>query len=385
MTRLKSLLDSTVFVYLSLSLSLLLVACGGSSSPAKEDPPPAAPPPAPGALNTARFAGHTVTRLQNGSVLIAGGLVGDVSDAKATATSELFDPATGKVAAVGAMVQARRWHTATLLVDGRVLITGGTPWDSQSTVVAWSSAEIYDPATRKFQTTGSPMAVERHSHTASLLKNGKVLILGGQGKEAVTRMAELFDPVTGTFQTLTNFMVYGRANHSATVLDSGRVLIAAGTDFQNPGIPLSSEIFEPDTASFRPLAATLPAANRAPMAFKLPSGKVLITGTLGSALFEPVSETYTAQPGPVTPRNYAAVISLNDQSVLLAGGESWADGLRLNSVETYTELQGFKQMSPLSAARWYPAAAQLNDGRIIVIGGIDQSDRLVAAIEVVAK
>src|SRR5215472_1629556 len=126
-----------------------------------------------GNTNVAR-RGHTATLLTNGSVLIAGGWAVPESSGGSLASTEVFDPSTGSFSLTGSMATSRRYHTATLLADGRVLIAGG----SNSMNPALSSAELYDPATVILTPTGS-MAAARSNHIAVLLGNGKVLIAGG--------------------------------------------------------------------------------------------------------------------------------------------------------------------------------------------------------------
>src|SRR5689334_23934191 len=112
----------------------------------------------------------------------------------------------------GDMTTGRSFHTATLLRDGRVLIVGG----------AGASAEIYNPATGTFSKTGD-MTTARGKVTATLLDDGRVLITGG----IFTGTAELFDPSTGTF-TPTGDLVDAQIDETATLLKNGKVLIAGG-------------------------------------------------------------------------------------------------------------------------------------------------------------
>ena len=113
---------------------------------------------------------HTATLLSNGKVLIAGGDGVDNS----IASSEIFDPATGAFVAAADLGTARQLHTATLLGNGKVLVIGG--YNINDKFLA--SAEIYDPATDTWTAT-SPLAQARQTHTATLLTNGKVLVTGG--------------------------------------------------------------------------------------------------------------------------------------------------------------------------------------------------------------
>ena len=125
------------------------------------------------------------------------------------------------------MTTAREYHTATLLPDGRVFVTGG---DDSFNI--FSSAELYDPATRTWTATGS-LGNARRQHTATLLPDGKVLAAGGQdGGSTTTATSELYDPITGTW-TATGSLGVARTVHTATLLANEKVLVAAGFSF-NP-------------------------------------------------------------------------------------------------------------------------------------------------------
>jgi hypothetical protein len=148
-----------------------------------------------GSMATARGF-HTATLMADGRVLIAGGDPGAWTSSDRLATAELYDPKTGKFAATGSMATARGFHTATLLADGRVLIAGGDGDYPKPNFIA--SAELYDPKTGTFTATGS-MAEARTWGAASLLADGRVLVTGGYGALAPLPSAEIYDPKTGTF------------------------------------------------------------------------------------------------------------------------------------------------------------------------------------------
>ena len=142
------------------------------------------------------------------------------------ATAEVYDPATGIFTMTGAMTTAREQHTATLLADGRVLIIGGTTFIGTGDLHPTTTVEVYDPSTGSFSVTGS-MAEARTLHTATRLPSGKVLIAGG-GNENST--AELYDPATGSFSIIGGMEV-GRSGHTATLLPDGSVLVVGGGVF----------------------------------------------------------------------------------------------------------------------------------------------------------
>jgi len=166
---------------------------------------------------------------------------------------------------------------AVLLPNGKVLIVGGGNWVGEHIL---SSAELYDPATEIFTTTGS-MATGRTGSTATLLPSGKVLIAGGEGCCYYSMgSAELYDPATGTFSPTGN-METGRYLHSATLLPSGKVLISGGA-IQSPWFMLASaELYDLMTGAFT-AAGSMGTARAGHTATLLASGKVLIVGGASS-------------------------------------------------------------------------------------------------------
>ena len=237
---------------------------------------------------TARFA-HTATRLLDGRILIAGGRTGDGTD---TASAELYDPATGTFHTTGSLSTTRSSAAAALLGDGRVLIAGGLMLTIPGSGVGLSSAELYDPATGLFGTTGS-MGVARAAPQATVLANGKVLITGG----FLTDLAEAYDPDLGTFSNAGR-MTTPRASHSSTLLSHGRVLIAGGhVGFvgSRPATDNSAEIYDPDSARFC-ATASMSVARQQHMAALLADGRVLVAGGFDGSRDVSSAEVFVRDP-----------------------------------------------------------------------------------------
>lgn len=175
-----------------------------------------------GSMSTPR-EGHTATRLENGKVLITGGHKDRREAMKVHASAELYDPTAGRFTATGDMTVVRHKHAAALLPDGNVLIAGGS--DNRDWKGQYSSAEIYDSARGVFKPIGD-MNSERFKLTNAVvvLKNGEVLIAGG------APFVEIYDPARNKFSEASGRLDTARFFSSATLLRDGRVLITGGYD-----------------------------------------------------------------------------------------------------------------------------------------------------------
>jgi hypothetical protein len=188
---------------------------------------------------------HTATLLADGRVLVVGG---DDGTEGGLASAELYDPTTGTFRLTGSMETPRQNHTATLLSDGRVLVVGGDAFHTYGLPLGHKlldSAELYDPKTGAFRSTGSTSGAE--NCTATLLSNGRVLFAGGDDGSASLSSAQLYDPTTGTFNSIGS-MTTGREGHTATLLSDGRVLLAGGQSGgnTNSGTPFAAaELYQP--------------------------------------------------------------------------------------------------------------------------------------------
>jgi N-acetylneuraminic acid mutarotase len=279
---------------------------------------------------------HTATLLDDGRVLIAGG---KNSQAIYLRSAELFNPLTGLFDSANPMNSVRALHAAVLLDDGRPLeiggvITGGAESDT---------AETFDPVTESFSLTAGKLNIARKRHRASLLSDGTVLVSGGeilpngQTGEPITATAELFDSVTGLF-TQVGDMTVARVDHDSTVLEAGTVLVTGGTNDPQVG-----DIYDPATQSFSPTANIMLEARTRLVALRLTNpawgslqGKVLAIG--GST----------------------------KSGDIFGGGQK-----ALDSVEIYdpaTRL--FSNFGTMTVARQNHTATELQDGRVLVTGGV---------------
>src|SRR5688572_9802338 len=208
----------------------------------------------------------------DGKVLVTGGafqVSGVIEDYFVTA--ELYDPDTNTWSATaGIMAESRYDHRATLLADGRVLVSGGAATVG-GVFTRRQTAEIYNPATNSFDVV-VPMLTARSHHEATLLAcpavnpecgwGGKVLVTGGYTQGTVVS-AELFNPATGAFAA-TGAMNYRRGDHTATRLANGTILIAGGqTAFGSPTVAIPGELYNPATGSFAVTGAMVNGRRRA--------------------------------------------------------------------------------------------------------------------------
>jgi hypothetical protein len=222
---------------------------------------------------------HTATLLQNGKVLITGGQLNNDGDGLDTA--ELFDPLTESFTAIpNKMISPRGGHAAVLLNEGYVLLMGGF----YNSSVALRTAEVYDPATDQFYPLPTLLTSPRAELTASLLPDGKVLIAGGESDQIFTDTAELFDPSTLGFTAISATMTSIRGAHSATQLSNGDILMTGGiTAFSIPILANdTAEVFDPLTQSFTAIDSRMTSPRAMHASSLLDDGSALITGGMES-------------------------------------------------------------------------------------------------------
>ncbi|MFN8010453.1 MAG: kelch repeat-containing protein [Holophagaceae bacterium] len=314
--------------------------------------------------------GHTATLLPDGKVLVAGG-AGDTPQAPATATAEIFNPATGTFTPTGSMSTIRAFHTAVLLPNGKVLISGGgingfNPGTKKS-------QELYDPATETFTATGD-MVSARSSHASVLLPNGKVLHVGSAGTAA-----ELYDPATGQCAS-TGAMSQARWREwtNAVLLTSGKVLVVGGTEVS--GIPNPThiaEVYDPAAGTFSNSGALQ--ANRALFqAQALPDGKAAVlngsvyvgnqgTGSKTAEVWDPATGQFTTNAGTQARAGFfwCPSVMRADGVPMLGSGSS------PTLLDTFSATLSAYAPAPTlpTGVPYFAAMVRLKGGKILICGG----------------
>jgi hypothetical protein len=330
-----------------------------------------------------------------------------------------YDPATGTVTNLPSAPTPRVYATSTLLRDGRVLIAGGAggmaaglSGTGTEDASALASADLYDPATGTYTPTGS-MAKPRAFHTATLLADGRVLIQGGGAPAAdqassgaapepnVVPPPEIYDPATGQFSPAGGDTLIPLVLATSTLLQDGRVLFAGGQTVaptpagatpdpnQSSGVPTGeAELFDPASGTFS-ATGSMADPRLWHTATALPDGRVLIVGgttntdlmtsgqtadptTRSAEVYDPATGTFAPTGAPIAPRMGHAAVALQDGRVLISGGldtdqatpQSFA-----TSAEIYDPATGtFTATGDMVAGQAFHTATLLPDGRVLIAG-----------------
>jgi serine/threonine protein kinase len=328
-----------------------------------------------GSLNHARW-GHGAARLANGQVLVVGGNASKDSSS-ALKSAELYDTTSGRWTPTVSMSQARSYASVTVLDGGKVLVAGGA-FDNAPLALA----ELYDPVLASWSSLPK-MSVPRLHHTATLLADGRVLVVGGgtsRKSRASTASAEIYDPGTGRWMP-TGSMSVGRSYHTATLLNDGRVLVVGGSStYVGAGtVRASAEIFDPRTSRWT-AAPRMHVHRYVHDAVLLRDGRVLVTGgwsstslesrsLAGAEVFDPQTRTWATVGGMTVGRAQFRMAVLADGRVLAVGG--LGTGRRpLSSVDLFDPASSsWSPTGAMSHASWWPALVVLQDGRALVAGG----------------
>ncbi|PIP84174.1 MAG: hypothetical protein CO113_02600, partial [Elusimicrobia bacterium CG_4_9_14_3_um_filter_62_55] len=276
---------------------------------------------------TARYR-HTTTLLPDGNILVAGGT--NNSDVPTT-SAEIYRSTASIYVAAANMPVARASHTATLLPDGRVLVAGGCSGVPCSGSIL-NTAHTYDPRTNAWTATANNLTTARYNHTATLMPDGKVLIVGGAtGAATVTSSCDLYDPATNSFSAAASLGL-ARAAHTATLLHTGRVFIAGGY-LAAAGFAVSTELYDPGLNS------------------------------------------WAAGPSLIQQRAFHTATQMGHQKVLIVGGANGRDieanlGL-MQTVEIYDPTSNsITPAAPMNARRAFHTATLKPGGEVSIYGGL---------------
>lgn len=259
--------------------------------------------------------------LATGEILVVGGMDRDRTPTT-YGRAEILDPRTGAVRLDGVARIPRLWQTLTPLPNDLVLVIGGTERRADGGWHALAYAETFDPWTGRWRTVAAP-AVARSDHSAVLLRDGRVLVIGGNdGPRWITR-SELYDPRTDTWSSAAP-LPNGRTRFTAVTLPDGRVLVAGGLEQPGPA-------------------------------------------TDSTLLYDPATDTWSDGPRMLAKRAIHASVVLPDGDVLFIGGQN--DGS--NTAERYSVKSGtFVPAGTLAWPRMFGQAAVLEDGSVLYAGGI---------------
>ena len=297
----------------------------------------------------------------------------------------------------GPMQQERKFHTAELLQDGRVLVVGG----QDRRLMPMASAELYDPETARWSTTGS-MSVPRREHNTVLLRDGRVLAMGGldEDRKALSS-AEVYDPQTGEWSPVAN-MAVARRGHAALLLVDGRVLVFGGRQISVTLLDTDSllrvETFDPASGEWSD-AADMTVGHIGLEAVVLRDGRVLVTGgmttagaetasaaqsntsgddagttgrsprTSGPEIYYPSAEEWR-QSGFARATMSHTLTLLEDGLVVQAGGFGGVLAAGLPNMEVFDPASDTWQPGPpMAAGRMFHTATLLQDGKLLVVGG----------------
>jgi len=336
-------------VAVSLILVVALAGCGGSNTSSNQPAPPASggtPPPSIGSFTeqtpsgtAGNLVGEALVQLSDGSILVAGGDNQTISPGfNFTSAAEVLSlDASGTVVVtkVGNMTVARDIPGVVRMPDGRVLVVGGR--GASDTPLA--TAEIYDPQAKSFSATGT-MLHQRLAPAMFVLKDGTIVVIGGDIGTIPQETGEIYNPATGTFGSLFSIpSAVGMGSRSIAMLIDGRILFPGGSN--NGTAVATAQIFDPQSRAFTP-TGNMTSARSGPTVTTLADGKVLVAGGVnGGALasaetYDPATGTFSATGNMTEALTNPISIRLSSGKVLVVGDNSRTSELYDPSTRTFT-------------------------------------------------
>jgi len=313
--------------------SLTANAPNTGTAPSPISPPPITPAPPAGLFTptgdmTIARADHWATLLPDGRVLIIGGRsCAFCTSDPAENSAEFYDPSVGKFTPADVAFTARGGHKAIMLPDGKILIVGGIVLQDGRTLLTNDvNAEIYDPVTDSLAVTGAYVKpIPQSWTTGTLLLDGRVL-LTGCALDCSVGVTEVFDPRSGEFSSTGSMRGWLNEN-TATLLVDGIVLFVGNAE--NDGSPGEAEVYDPVSGTFA-FSGNTHAPHEFSAAVRLLDGTVLIaggqlpggSGSTGADLYLPATGTFVSAGDMILGLHEHTATLLQDGTVLIAGGFS---------------------------------------------------------------
>ncbi len=279
----------------------------------------------------------------------------------------------------GSIVTSRSLHTATLLTNGKVLVVGGISVINPCCTTT-DSAQLYDPGTGQWSASGS-LATPRANHIAVRLASGKVLIASGNGSpfSSILASAEIYDPATGTFAAAGNLGI-ARQSPRATLLSDGRVLVTGGLVVVNGAAVFTNtaEVYDPTTNVWSP-TTPMNAGRVLHSVTLLTNGKVLAAGGSEAAfnpllqrtaeIYDPATNGWTLTGDLTTPRITHSTALLPGGKVLVTGGGTTGNSI-IGGAELYDPATGqWTATGSMKSARVLHTLTLLSSGKVLAANG----------------
>jgi len=316
---------------------------------------------------------HTATLLKDGRVLVTGGWYRPGGKTTRLASAYVYVPAQDAVVAAGSMTTPRDSHTATLLPDGRVLVAGGYESYNKPT----STVEIYDPTkpAGSAWSAGPALPGLRAAQAVVTLKSSEVVLVAGwDGSQPLASLA-IFQ-TSGSWKLPAAALNEKRSGHTASLLPSGKMLVVGGYDASQQQWLDSLELYDPVAGTITLLTAKLLEKRSGHTSTVLNNGMVLIVGGFcgGSCsissdeLYDPTTNTVKAvSHAGGSPTNQTATL-LTDGTVLVAGGEGNSDAQKAVAYDS-TGGGSWTILPSMNHGRHDHTASLLQDGSVLVVGG----------------